>query len=78
MNIGEVRTRIHQLLLRPVITAYCSFGKREKLARILDSLLDDETRHVEYTARLINRAVKQGDSEFVHQGFQTNLAQQFK
>lgn len=58
MNIGEIRTRIHQLLLRPVITEYCAMEKRERLQRVLDSLLTDETKHIQYTARLINEAAE--------------------
>ncbi len=54
MNIGEIRTRIHQLLLRPVIREYCPVEKQGKLQRVLDSLLNDETRHIQYTARLID------------------------
>jgi hypothetical protein len=59
MNIGEIRTRIHQLLLRPVITTHCPPEGRAKLQRVLDSLLGDETRHIEYTARLIEKAMKE-------------------
>jgi hypothetical protein len=58
MNIGEIRTRIHQLLLRPVIMIHCPPEGRAKLQRILDSLLGDETRHIEYTARLIEKAME--------------------
>jgi len=65
MNIGEIRTRIHQLLLRPMINAHCAQAQREKLNAILDSLILDETRHIEYTARLINRASQSGRSSFV-------------
>lgn len=65
MNIGEIRTRIHQLLLRPVITAYCPPDRQPKLKRTLDSLLEDETRHIEYTARLIEEGFSQGYGDFV-------------
>ncbi len=65
MNIGEIRTRVHQLLLRPVISAYCPQENRGRLTKLLDSLLQDETRHVAYTARLIDKAVEQGESEWV-------------
>lgn len=65
MNIGEIRTRIHQLLMRPVITAYCPEKQNERLQKVLESLMEDETRHIEYTARLINTAASQGQSEFV-------------
>lgn len=65
MNIGEIRTRIHQLLMRPVITAYCPPDRQERLQKLLDSLMDDETRHIEYTARLIDSAALQGYSDFI-------------
>jgi rubrerythrin len=58
MNIAEIRTRIQQLLQRPVFLAYCSADRRARVRRILDSLLFDETRHVAYTARLIERAAQ--------------------
>ena len=66
MNIGEIRTRIHQLLLRPVLTIYCPLDRRGKLTQILDALLEDETRHIEYTARLIEQSIIRGFTEFVH------------
>ena len=65
MNIGEIRTRIHQLLLRPVIIAHCAQERHRKLSGILDSLLADETRHIEYTARLIDQACERGHEAFV-------------
>jgi hypothetical protein len=66
MNIGEIRTRIHQLLLRPVLTIYCPIGRRGKLTQILDSILEDETRHIEYTARLIEQGIIGGFKGFIH------------
>lgn len=65
MNIGEIRTRIHQLLLRPVITAYCPACNQARLDRLMASLLDDETKHIDYTARLIQRAIENGQEPFV-------------
>jgi len=65
MNIGEIRTRIHQLLMRPVISAYCPADRQERLQKTLDSLMEDETKHVEYTARLIDAAASSGYSELV-------------
>ena len=64
MNIGEIRTRIHQLLLRPVIRLHCPSYNQNRLNNLLDSLLDDETRHIEYTAQLIELAYTK-DPEFV-------------
>lgn len=65
MNIGEIRTRIHQLLMRPVITAYCPPDRQDRLQRVLDSLMEDETKHIEYTARLIDAAASNGYSDLV-------------
>lgn len=56
MNIGEIRTRIHQLLMGPVIKEYCLEENQDRLKRILNSLIIDETKHIQYTARLINEA----------------------
>ena len=58
MNIAEIRTRILQLLQRPVLLAYCKNDRRARVRRILDALLHDETRHIAYTARLIERAAQ--------------------
>lgn len=58
MNIAEIRTRTLHLLQRPVLLAYCSARRRARVRRILDSLLFDETRHIAYTARLIERAAQ--------------------
>lgn len=60
MNIGEIRTRVHQLLLMPVIQAHCSRDKRARvrLQRVLDSILADETKHILYTAELIETAME--------------------
>jgi hypothetical protein len=54
MNIGEIRTRIHQLLMRPVINLHCPPDNRARLIRMLDAILMDETRHIAYTAQIID------------------------
>ena len=59
MNIAEIRTRLVHLLQRPALLAYCSAERRARVRRILDSLLFDETRHIAYTARLIERAARE-------------------
>ncbi|WP_081431175.1 hypothetical protein [Moorena bouillonii] len=75
MNIGEIRTRIHQLLLRPMILAHCPKKNHARLTRILNSLLADETKHIEYTAQLIEDFIKKGYSDFVDQTMQKRLAE---
>src|SRR5207244_2697028 len=53
MNIAEIRTRIHQLLQRPMLMAHCAQDRRNRLPGRLDSLAVDELAHVAYTAKLI-------------------------
>jgi uncharacterized ferritin-like protein (DUF455 family) len=67
MNVGEIRTRIHQLLLRPVLTAHCTPRNRKKLTQVLDSLLRDETRHIAYTARFIETAASKGKESLLRE-----------
>jgi rubrerythrin len=63
MNLAEMRTRIQHLFQRPVLLAYCPAQQRPRVRRILDSLLHDETRHIAYTARLIERTAQQSGLE---------------
>lgn len=65
MNIGEIRTRINQLLLRPMVQAHAALEARPILQRLLDALLLDETRHIAYTAKLIEAAAAGGRRSFV-------------
>lgn len=53
MNVGEIRTLIHQLLMRPVLTAHCPPANLARLEALLDSIAEDEAKHIAYTARLI-------------------------
>jgi hypothetical protein len=58
MNIAEMRTRVQHLFQRPVLLRYTRPAQRARVRRILDSLLRDETHHIAYTARLIERAAQ--------------------
>lgn len=53
MNVGEIRTLIHQLLMRPVLTRHCPRDNLARLEALLDSIAADEAKHITYTARLI-------------------------
>jgi hypothetical protein len=53
MNIGEIRTLINQLLMRPVLSLVCPDQNASRLLRLFDSLSNDEVRHIAYTADLI-------------------------
>jgi hypothetical protein len=64
MNIAEIRTRIYHRLQRPVLLDhYCKANRRPRVRQILDWLLVEETRHIAYTARLIERAAQTLGSE---------------
>lgn len=74
MNIAEIRTRIHHLLQRPMLLAHCAADRRERLVRILDRLLFDETRHIAYTAALIEGFAGDGEAELVKRLMQERLS----
>src|SRR5439155_25597613 len=74
MNIAEIRTRVHHLLQRPMLLAHCAAERRDRLARILDVLLFDETRHIAYTAALIEDFACKGETERVKQLMQERLS----
>ena len=64
MNIAEIRTRIYHLLQRPVLLDhYCKANQRPRVRQILGWLLIEETRHIAYTACLIERAAQALGSE---------------
>lgn len=74
MNIAEIRTRFHHLLQRPMLLAHCVADRRARLVRILDGLLFDETRHIAYTAALIEEFARNGETERVKQLMQERLS----
>jgi hypothetical protein len=51
--------------MTPVIMEYCPAERQRKLTRILGALMHDETRHVQYTAELIDDAMAHGHVDFV-------------
>jgi hypothetical protein len=65
MNVAEIRTMVNQLLVRPVVLTYCPPQSRGQLTRMLDRLMWDETRHVGYTAQLMEQALASQDAEFI-------------
>jgi hypothetical protein len=74
MNIAEIRTRVHHLLQRPMLLAHCAPERRDRLERILDVLLADETRHIAYTAALIEEFARDGEAESVKRLMQERLS----
>jgi hypothetical protein len=65
MNLGEIRTRVHQLLLRPVIAAHARGERVAEVGAVLEALLRDETAHILYTAQLIEQACASGRDHWV-------------
>lgn len=65
MNIGEIRTRLHQKLLRPVLLEWCPTEARDAVEGILSLLMRDETRHIAYTAEFLGGAWAADSSRFV-------------
>lgn len=74
MNIAEIRTRIHHLLQRPMLLAHCAPEGKRGLVRILDALLLDETRHIAYTAALIEGFACNGQADAVKRLMQERLS----
>jgi hypothetical protein len=75
MNLGEIRTRVNQHLMAPVLAAVCPAPSRPRIARIMRALLDDETRHIAYTARVLDAACARGDGAFVRRTMARRLAE---
>ncbi len=65
MNIAEIRTLIHHLMQRPMLLGFCSRPKQKRLIKILDRLLMDETKHILYTAQLIDAYTATGNSSAI-------------
>jgi hypothetical protein len=61
MNMGEIRTRIHMLMLAPVIYAFTPVEAKKRVAQVLRGLVTDEIRHINYTARFIESWCTNGD-----------------
>jgi hypothetical protein len=69
INLGEVRTRLHQKLLEPVLHAYCAEDNRETLCRTLCKLAGDECCHIQYTASRIGALSREFKPEAVSELF---------
>ena len=60
INLGEFRTRLHQLLMMPVLDCLCS-GRETRLAVLMESIARDELQHLAYTAEVIDRWMGDGN-----------------
>jgi hypothetical protein len=57
-----------------MLLAHCAPERRQRLTRILDALLLDETRHIAYTAALIEEFASSGEAELVKRLMQERLS----
>lgn len=54
MNIGEIRTLVNQMLMRPMVDVLTPETNRERALKLIDGLGDDEVSHIAYTADIID------------------------
>jgi hypothetical protein len=73
MNIGEIRTRLHQMLLQPIALAICPAPNSITLKNVLRRIYDDEGRHILYTACILERLANDGWSEKIHSLYRHRL-----
>lgn len=73
MNMGEIRTRAHMLLLSPVIYALTPAHTKNRVRPILEGLVTDEVRHINYTAHFIESWCQNGDEERIRELYERRL-----
>ena len=67
INLLEIRALVLQLLLRPVLRAYGEPKDVAKVTRMSDQFIEDETRHIAYSAYCIEKYVEQGNRAWVRE-----------
>lgn len=55
INLGEIRTRVHQRLMQPCLLMLCPLEKRHSLSSLIDRLAADELSHVAYTTAVLDK-----------------------
>jgi hypothetical protein len=65
INLLEIRALILQLLLRPVLQAYAQLAELEKVTRMSDQFIYDETQHIAYSAHCIGEYYQYGDRDWL-------------
>jgi len=74
MNIAEIRTRVHQLLQRPLVLSHCKRpDNTAPLRNLLECLAADELKHVAYTAQLIEEYAQRGWDDDVRMLFNRRI-----
>lgn len=73
INLHEVKALVLESLLKPLAVAYSSPATAPRSQTLVDRLIDDEVRHIRYTAEFIERSVADGGRAHVEDaivGFQ--------
>lgn len=65
INLGEFRTRLHQLLMEPVLRSICAIERVKKLDAILNTLAQEEREHLRYTTELLDGWCRNGYSSYI-------------
>lgn len=73
IHITEIRALVLQHLLRPTLLAYASDTSQVRLDAMTRSLIRDESRHIEYTARIFESAAESGSRDFLFNTFERCL-----
>lgn len=66
VNLFEIKALVLQRLLQPTLFAYSTSNIIPKLQRVTNSLINDELRHIRYTAHYIEKAANEGYGDYIH------------
>jgi hypothetical protein len=73
IHLTEIRALVLQYLLRPVIEVYAPAGSQKRIAMFCASLIRDEARHIDYTARIFETLAQQGHADQLAALFDTRV-----
>lgn len=75
VHITEIRALVLQYLLRSALLAYAEAPYRSRLEKMSSSLIRDESRHIEYTAKIFEVEAQKGNAELLFSTFSERLAE---
>lgn len=73
VHITEIRALVLQYLLRPTLLAYGAGPSQKRLDALSRSLIRDEARHIEYTAKIFESTADTGSKDFLFETFTSRL-----
>lgn len=78
VNLFEVKALVLGLLTKPVVIAHAPEENRRSLQKIFDVIIEDEARHIKYSADYIEAACLRGETDIIRcalHDFQATLNQ---